>query len=189
MPHGDCPSLKFHCRSDSWVLLISTGVVDEKVVLEETELLGTKASVFEASTRTERSAKSTIVENLKTAIVAVYKLNVYEARLIQVGLLILLLFLNLAVQSKEKLSGFPSLLLKPLPKLRHFSPMMQALVWQILWFVLLCLRGKTSQKKSVSYFGGQFHTMNFGGVGDWSTTPEKMRFIMKGRTAARWYGD
>ena len=105
MPHGDCPSLKFHCRSDSWVLLISTGVVDEKVVLEETELLGTKASVFEASTRTERSAKSTIVENLETAIVAVYKLNVYEARLIQIGLLILLLFLKLAVQSKEKLSG------------------------------------------------------------------------------------
>ena len=73
MPHGDCPSLKFHFRSDSCVLLLamSTGVVDEKGVLVETDLLGTKASVLDASAKTDRSAKNTIAENLGLAIIDV----------------------------------------------------------------------------------------------------------------------
>ncbi len=72
MPHGDCPSLKFHFRSDNWVLLMSstTGAVVNGV-LDETDLLGTKASVFDANAKTDRRAKSTTVENLELAIVSV----------------------------------------------------------------------------------------------------------------------
>lgn len=72
MPHGDCPSLKFHFRSDNWVLLMSstTGAVVNGV-LDEADLLGTKASVFDASAKTDRSANSTMVENLGLAIVAI----------------------------------------------------------------------------------------------------------------------
>jgi len=40
-------------------------------VLDETDLLGTKASVFDANAKTDRRAKSTTVENLELAIVSV----------------------------------------------------------------------------------------------------------------------
>ena len=75
MPQGDCPSLKFHCRSANCVVVLLSStidVVDEKGVLAETDLpaCGTKAAVFDASATTATRARSTRVENFWNAIVS-----------------------------------------------------------------------------------------------------------------------
>ena len=75
MPQGDCPSLKFHFRSDNWVLLSPTIGVDD--VVENVDLCtvadlaagGAKAVVVEASTTTATIASSTRLEKFWIAIV------------------------------------------------------------------------------------------------------------------------